>query len=67
MNHKKKTRRPTAFMMSTKFMGLTVVRVAGRCKFTSQLTDTQHRYLTALHLSENDLLGKTSGKISSDL
>jgi len=64
---KKKTRRPTAFMMSTKFMGLTLVRVAGICKFTSQLTDTQHRYLTALHLSENDLLGKTSGKISSNL
>lgn len=55
---KKKTRRPTAFMMSTKFMGLTLVRVAGVCKFTSSLTDTQHRYLTALRLSENDLLGK---------
>ena len=62
---KKKTRRPTAFMMSTKFMGLTLVRVAGVCRFTSLLTDTQHRYLTALRLSENDLLGITSEKISS--
>ncbi len=61
---KKKTRRPTAFMMSTKFMGLTVIRVAGICKFTSPLTDTQNRYLTALRLSEDDLLGKTSGKIN---
>ena len=41
-------------------MGLTLVRVAGICKFTSRLTDTQHRYLTALHLSESDLLGKTA-------
>lgn len=55
---KKKTRNPTAFMMSTKFMGLTLVRVAGICKFTSPLTDTQRRYLTALRLSENDLLGR---------
>ena len=55
---KKETCRPTAFMMSTKFMGLTLVRVAKLCRFTSPLTDTQHLYLTALRLSENDLLGK---------
>ena len=60
----KKTYRPTAFMMSTKFIGLTVIRVAGVCKFTSPFTDTQHQYLTALRLSENDLLGTISKKIS---
>jgi len=59
---KKQTNRPTSFMMSTKFMGLTLVRIDGKCKFSSPLTDTQHRYLTALRLSENDLLGQTSGK-----
>lgn len=53
---KKPTRRPTAFMMSTKFLGLTIVRVAGLRRLASPLTDTQQRYLTALHLSEDDLL-----------
>jgi len=57
---KKKTRRPTAFMMSTKFMGLTLIRVAGICRFASPLTDTQHRYLIALCLSQDDLLRKLS-------
>ena len=53
---KKPTRRPTAFMMSTKFLGLTIVRVAGLRILASPLTDTQQRYLTALDLSEEDLL-----------
>lgn len=54
---KKKTKRPTAFMMSIKFMGLQVVRVAGMCRLATQLTDGQKRYLNALNLSEADLLG----------
>jgi transposase len=54
---KKQTKRPTAFMMSIKFMGLQVVRVAGMCRLTTQLTDGQKRYLNALNLSEADLLG----------
>ena len=54
---KKPTKRPTAFMMSTKFMGLQVVRVAGTCQLAAPLTDSQKRYLDALNLSEVDLLG----------
>jgi hypothetical protein len=54
---KKQTTRPTAFMMSTKFMGLQVVRVAGICRLATALTDGQKRYLNALDLSEADLLG----------
>ena len=54
---KKQTTRPTAFMMSTKFMGLQVVRVAGICRLAIPLTDGQKRYLNALNLSEADLLG----------
>jgi len=54
---KKQTTRPTAFMMSIKFMGLQVVRVAGICRLTAPLTDGQKRYLDALNLSEADLLG----------
>ena len=54
---KKQTTRPTAFMMSIKFMGLQVVRVAGICRLATPLTDGQKRYLNALNLSEADLLG----------
>jgi len=54
---KKQTTRPTAFMMSTKFMGLQVVRVSGMCRLAAPLTDGQKRYLNALNLSEADLLG----------
>lgn len=53
---KKPTRRPTAFMMSTKFLGITIVRVAGVRRLMSPLTDTQLRYLEAMGLSEADLL-----------
>jgi len=54
---KKQTTRPTAFMMSTKFMGVQVIRVAGMCRLATPLTDGQKRYLNALDLSEADLLG----------
>ena len=53
---KKQTTRPTAFMMSTKFMGLQVVRVSGMCRLAAPLTDGQKRYLNALNLSERDLI-----------
>jgi transposase len=54
---KKQTTRPTAFMMSTKFMGLQVFRVSGMCRLAAPLTDGQKRYLNALNLSEADLVG----------
>lgn len=53
---KKPTQRPTAFMMSTKFLGLTVVSVSGVRRLASVITDTQQRYLIALNLSKDDLL-----------
>ncbi len=62
---KKPTRRPTAFMMSTKFLGLTIVSIAGGRRLASPLTDTQILYLTALHLSEDDLLNNHCKKIPS--
>ena len=57
---KKKTRRPTAFMLTTKFMGAQLSELL-------EYVNLQHRYLTALHLSESDLLGKTSEKLCSNL
>ena len=53
---KKPTKRPTAFMMSTKFVGLQAVRMAGICRLAAPLTDSQKRYLEALNLSEKDLV-----------
>ncbi len=53
---KKSTRRPTAFMMSTKFMGLMIVNVAGKRRLVSPFTDVQDQYLIALNLSKEDLL-----------
>ncbi len=52
----KPTRRPTAFMMSTKFIGLMVVKVAGVRRLASPFTEVQNQYLTALNLSKEDLL-----------
>ncbi len=61
----KQTTRPTAFMMSIKFMGLKVVRVAGMCRLAAPLTDGQKRYLVALNLSEADLLGEIADEKNS--
>lgn len=53
---KKKTRRPTAFMMSTMFLGVQIVRVGEIRRLASPLTATQHHYLEALGLTEQQLL-----------
>lgn len=56
----KPTRRPTALMMSTKFIGLQLVRFADVRRIASPLTEGQQQYLTALRLSETDLLCPSS-------
>ncbi|MBW1720290.1 MAG: IS1634 family transposase [Deltaproteobacteria bacterium] len=52
----KPTRRPTTFMMSTKFLGIQIVRIAGLYRLAEAPTDTQRQYMAALGLSEADLL-----------
>ena len=52
----KPTRHPTTFMMSTKFLGIQIVRIAGLCRLAEALTDTQRQYMAALRLSEANLL-----------
>lgn len=52
----KQTRRPTAFMMSTKFLGLQIVRIGGNCQLALPLTDDQRLYLQALGLAEHHFL-----------
>ena len=48
----KPTDRPTSFMMTTKFQGLQVVRVAHIRVLKTGLTQTQKKYLLALGVSE---------------
>lgn len=52
----KKTRRPTAFMMSIMFSGLQIVRVGEICRLSMPLTDAQRRYLQALGLAQQQIL-----------
>jgi len=50
------TTRPTTFMMSTKFIGLQVVKLARMRKLAQPLNDVQNAFLSALDLDELDLL-----------
>jgi transposase len=52
----KVTRRPTAFMMSTKFMGIQVIKIGHIRRLASPLNDAQLMYLKAMGLSEQSLL-----------
>jgi transposase len=52
----KPTDRPTAFMMSTKFAGLQIIKVGAQRHLAKTLTSVQKRYLTALGLTERSLL-----------
>ncbi len=56
----KPTRRPTAFMMSTKFLGLQTVRAGDLCRLAKPLTPVQRRFLEALGLTESHLLMPSS-------
>jgi transposase len=52
----KPTRRPTAFMMSTKFSGLQFLKANGQRQLLTRLDPIQLRYLNALKLSTRHLL-----------
>lgn len=56
----KQTRRPTAFMMSTKFMGVQIIKLGSVRRLASPLDDTQLLYLKAMGLSEKALLDPAS-------
>ena len=53
----KPTRKPTSFMMTTKFKGVLVIKIRGRWYFSVPLTDELHQYIRALGLTEGLLLG----------
>ena len=55
---KKLTRRPTTFMMTTKFRGLLVARIGEEWFLTAPLTKEQQQFVQALGLSEGSLLRK---------
>ena len=52
----KPTTRPTSYMMSTKFSGLQVLKIGRQRRLAKPLTEVQGVYLTALGLSEKNLL-----------
>ena len=54
----KTTKRPTTFMMTTKFAGLQIVRLGNRYHLAHPMGDTQKAYLRALGLSLHDLFPK---------
>jgi len=59
---KKMTRRPTTFMMTTKFKGLLVARIGEEWFLTAPFTKAQQQFVQALGLSEEMLLRKTAGR-----
>lgn len=57
----KPTKRPTAFMMSTKFTGIQIARIGNQRQMAQPLTPTQQQYLRALGLTERDLISPSGG------
>jgi transposase len=58
---KKKTRKPTTFMMTTKFKGLLVARIGDEWFLTAPFTKAQQQFVQALGLSEEMILRKSAG------
>jgi len=53
---KRKTTRPTTFMMTTKMAGIIVMMFAGQRRFNKPLKSIQQAYLTALGMTEEEFL-----------
>ena len=58
---KKATERPTSFMMVTKFVGVTVVKLGHQRQLARPLSAVQQQYLTALDVSTSCFTGPQSG------
>ena len=50
---KRRTKRPTAFMLLTKFSGVMVVKIGSKRRLNRPLNAQQKEYLIALGLREN--------------
>ena len=57
----KETLRPTAFMLTTKFAGLLILRIGERYRLAQPLRAVQAAYLRALDISLDDLLPAPTG------
>lgn len=53
---RRQTTRPTTFMLTTKFMGLQVLRVGSHIQLGRPLTKTQQLYLCALSITPGEIL-----------
>lgn len=58
---KKMTRKPTTFMVTTKFKGLLVARIGEEWFLTAPFTKAQQQFVQALGLSEEMILRKSAG------
>jgi len=58
---KKRTRKPTTFMMTTKFKGLLVARIGEEWFLTAPFTKAQQQFVQAMGLSEEMILRKSAG------
>ena len=56
---KKKTDRPTAFMLTTKFSGILLIRWGSFCRLEAPLNPVQREWLQALNLSPAIFLGSS--------
>lgn len=59
---KKKTRKPTTFMITTKFKGLLVARIGEEWFLTAPFTKAQQQFVQALSMSEEMILRKSAGR-----
>jgi transposase len=59
---KKATERPTSFMMTTKFIGVLMLKVGTQRYLTRPLSAVQQQYLTALGLSASCFIGPAGEK-----
>ncbi len=55
---KKPTKKPTTFMMTTKFKGVLVAKIDADYYFTAPLTEVHREYVSALGLTEEMILGR---------
>jgi transposase len=58
---KRRTQRPTSFMLTTKFSGVTIVKIRNQRQFSKPLNKSQLEYLNALGLSPSIFIKPGSG------
>ncbi len=58
---KRRTKRPTSFMLTTKFQGIMIIKIGQNRQFNKPLTKQQKEYLIALNVQPNCFIKPGSG------